>query len=405
MKNIIVAQSGGPTAAINATLTGVIREWCKENNGAKVYGSRFGVEGILKENIVDLTELSEDDLDKLMRTPASALGSCRYRLSDPKEDETDFKRVVEVFRKYDIGHFVYIGGNDSMDTVYRLSEYFNENNITDITVNGAPKTIDNDLNGIDHCPGFGSTAKYIATVCHELAREVKVYDRENILIVEIMGRNAGWLTAAAALAAEKDSEVPYLIYLSEVILSVDKFVADLKEVMKKSKNVIVALSEGTVIEQGGKNHADEDGEVDAFGHKQLAGNGRILEKVLKDELKYKARYIELSLVQRCASHCLSETDIRESEELGRVAVRLGREGLSGKMARLIRVSDEPYQVEYSSVDIKEVANLEKKVPLQWINEAHNGVTEEMMKYLRPLVQGEMSCRYKDGVPDYLVLRA
>ncbi len=403
MKNLIVAQSGGPTAAINATLTGVIREWCKENKGAKVYGSRFGVEGILKENIVDLTKLSEDDLDKLMRTPASALGSCRYRLSDPKEDETDFKRVVEVFRKYDIGHFVYIGGNDSMDTVYRLSEYFNENEITDITVNGAPKTIDNDLNGIDHCPGFGSTAKYIATVCHELAREVKVYDRENILIVEIMGRNAGWLTAAAALAAEKDSEVPYLIYLSEVTLSVDKFVADLKEVMKKSKNVIVALSEGTVIEQGGKNHADEDGEVDAFGHKQLAGNGRILEKVLKDELKYKARYIELSLVQRCASHCLSETDIRESEELGRVAVRLGREGLSGKMARLIRVSDEPYKVEYSSVDIAEVANLEKKVPLQWINEAHNGVTEEMLRYLRPLVKGEMSCRYKDGVPDYLIL--
>ena len=403
MKNLIVAQSGGPTAAINATLTGVIREWCKENKGAKVYGSRFGVEGILKENIVDLTKLSEDDLDKLMRTPASALGSCRYRLSDPKEDETDFKRVVEVFRKYDIGHFVYIGGNDSMDTVYRLSEYFNENEITDITVNGAPKTIDNDLNGIDHCPGFGSTAKYIATVCSELAREVKVYDRENILIVEIMGRNAGWLTAAAALAAEKDSEVPYLIYLSEVTLSVDKFVADLKEVMKKSKNVIVALSEGTVIEQGGKNYADEDGEVDAFGHKQLAGNGRILEKILKDELKYKARYIELSLVQRCASHCLSETDIRESEELGRVAVRLGREGLSGKMARLIRTSDEPYKVEYSSVDIAEVANLEKKVPLQWINEAHNGVTEEMLRYLRPLVKGEMSCRYKDGVPDYLIL--
>ena len=403
MKNLIVAQSGGPTAAINATLTGVIREWCKENKGAKVYGSRFGVEGILKENIVDLTKLSEDDLDKLMRTPASALGSCRYRLSDPKEDETDFKRVVEVFRKYDIGYFVYIGGNDSMDTVYRLSEYFNENKITDITVNGAPKTIDNDLNGIDHCPGFGSTAKYIATVCHELAREVKVYDRENILIVEIMGRNAGWLTAAAALAAEKDSEVPYLIYLSEVTLSVDKFVADLKEVMKKSKNVIVALSEGTVIEQAGGHQENADGEVDAFGHKKLAGNGRILEKVLKDELKYKARYIELSLVQRCASHCLSETDIRESEELGRVAVRLGREGLSGKMARLTRVSNEPYKVEYSSVDIAEVANLEKKVPLQWINEAHNGVTEEMMKYLRPLVQGEMSCRYKDGVPDYLIL--
>ena len=404
MKNLIVAQSGGPTAAINATLAGVIKEWLSENNGAKVYGSRFGVEGIIKENITDLTGLSEDELDKLMRTPASALGSCRYKLSDPKEDETDFKRVLEVFKKYDIGHFVYIGGNDSMDTVHRLSEYFTENGINDIVVNGAPKTIDNDLCGIDHCPGFGSAAKYIATVCSELAREVKVYDKENILIVEIMGRHAGWLTAAAALAAEKDSEVPYLIYLSEIKLSVDKFVADLKEAMKKSKNVIVALSEGTVIEQKtGGNQADADGEVDAFGHKQLAGNGRILEKVLKDELKYKARYIELSLIQRCASHCMSETDIMESVELGRVAVRLGLEGKSGRMARLTRISDEPYKVEYSSVDIKEVANIEKRVPLEWINEGENGVTEEMLRYLKPLVKGEMSCRYKDGVPEFFVI--
>lgn len=403
MKNLIVAQSGGPTTAINATLAGVIKEWLSENNGARVYGARFGVEGILKENIIDLTELSEDDLDKLMRTPSSALGSCRYKLSDPKEDESDFKRVVEVFRKYEIGSFVYIGGNDSMDTVCRLSEYFNEKGITDITVNGAPKTIDNDLYGTDHCPGFGSTAKYIATVCSELAREVRVYDKENILIVEIMGRHAGWLTAAAALAAEKDSEVPYLIYLSEVKLSVDKFVADLKEAMKKSKNVIVALSEGTVIEQTGGNQADADGEVDAFGHKQLAGNGRILEKILKDELKYKARYIELSLIQRCASHCMSETDIIESVELGRMAVRLGLEGKSGRMARLTRVSDEPYKIEYSSVDIKEVANLEKKVPSEWINEARNGVTEEMLSYLRPLVRGEISCRYKDGIPEFFVI--
>ena len=404
MKNLIVAQSGGPTAAINATLAGVIKEWLGKNNGAKVYGSRFGVEGIIKENITDLTGLSEDELDKLMRTPASALGSCRYRLSDPKEDETDFKRVVEVFKKYDIGHFVYIGGNDSMDTVHRLSEYFTENGINDIVVNGAPKTIDNDLCGIDHCPGFGSAAKYIATVCSELAREVKVYDKENILIVEIMGRHAGWLTAAAALAAEKDSEVPYLIYLSEIKLSVDKFVADLKEAMKKSKNVIVALSEGTVIEQKtGGNQTNAASEVDAFGHKQLAGNGRILEKVLKDELKYKARYIELSLIQRCASHCMSETDIMESVELGRVAVRLGLEGKSGRMARLTRISDEPYKVEYSSVDIKEVANLEKKVPLEWINEGENGVTEEMLRYLKPLIKGEMSCRYKDGVPEFFVI--
>ena len=229
------------------------------------------------------------------------------------------------------------------------------------------------------------------------------YDKNYVMIVEMMGRNAGWLTAAAAIAAEKDSEVPYLIYLSEIKLSVDKFVADLKETMKKSKNVIVALSEGTVIEQNDGNQTNAACETDAFGHKQLAGNGRILEKVLKDELKYKARYIELSLIQRCASHCMSETDIMESVELGRMAVRLGLEGKSGRMARLTRISDEPYKVEYSSIDIKEVANKEKLVPLEWINENENGVTEEMMKYLRPLVKGEINCRYKDGVPEFFVI--
>lgn len=403
MKNLIVAQSGGPTAAINATLVGVVEEWMSKNEGAKVYGARYGVEGILKENFVDLSSLSEEEREILTVTPAAALGSCRYKLALPEKDETDFKRVVEVFRKYDIGNFVYIGGNDSMDTVYRLSEYFRDNGITDIVINGAPKTIDNDLCGIEFCPGFPSAAKYIAAVCSELAREVKVYDRENILIVEIMGRNAGWLTAAAALAEEVNKDVPFLIYLSEVKLSEEKFIADLQQALKQSKNIIVALSEGTQIETSAVSETGSAADVDAFGHVQLAGNGRLLERIVKERLKYKARYIELSLLQRCASHILSKTDITISKELGKQAVRIGLDGESGKMAAFKRIAEEPYEVEYGSIDIKEVANKEKKVPLNWINSEQNGVNEKMLEYLRPLVKGELSCIYKDGVPKYVVL--
>ncbi len=403
MKNLIVAQSGGPTAAINATLVGVVEEWMSKNEGAKVYGARYGVEGILKENFVDLSSLSEEEREILTVTPAAALGSCRYKLALPEKDETDFKRVVEVFRKYDIGNFVYIGGNDSMDTVYRLSEYFRDNGITDIVINGAPKTIDNDLCGIEFCPGFPSAAKYIAAVCSELAREVKVYDRENILIVEIMGRNAGWLTAAAALAEEVNKDVPFLIYLSEVKLSEEKFIADLQQALKQSKNIIVALSEGTQIETSAVSETGSAADVDAFGHVQLAGNGRLLERIVKERLKYKARYIELSLLQRCASHILSKTDITISKELGKQAVRIGLDGESGKMAAFKRIAEEPYEVEYGSIDIKEVANKEKKVPLNWINSEQNGVNEKMLQYLRPLVKGELSCIYKDGVPKYVVL--
>ncbi len=403
MKNLIVAQSGGPTAAINATLVGVVEEWMSKNEGAKVYGARYGVEGILKENFVDLSSLSEEEREILTVTPAAALGSCRYKLALPEKDETDFKRVVEVFRKYDIGNFVYIGGNDSMDTVYRLSEYFRDNGITDIVINGAPKTIDNDLCGIEFCPGFPSAAKYIAAVCSELAREVKVYDKENILIVEIMGRNAGWLTAAAALAEEVNKDVPFLIYLSEVKLSEEKFIADLQQALKQSKNIIVALSEGTQIETSAVSETGSAADVDAFGHVQLAGNGRLLERIVKERLKYKARYIELSLLQRCASHILSKTDITISKELGKQAVRIGLDGESGKMAAFKRIAEEPYEVEYGSIDIKEVANKEKKVPLNWINSEQNGVNEKMLQYLRPLVKGELSCIYKDGVPKYVVL--
>lgn len=396
MKNLIVAQSGGPTSAINATLAGVIRE-CKHNN-VKVYGSRFGVEGILKENLIDLSNLSENELNILSTTPASALGSCRYRLCDPKEDDSDFKKIIEAFRKHDVDKFVYIGGNDSMDTVLRISEYLKLCSITDIFVNGAPKTIDNDLVGIDHCPGFGSSAKFIATICSELSREVKVYNRENILIVEVMGRNAGWLAGAAGLV--KDKSVPILIYMSEVDLTIEKFLKDLENAMKTSKNVIVVVSEGLSVKSL---ENDEDVERDAFGHvANLAGNGRILEKLIKENLKYKTRYIELNLLQRCASHILSKTDILESIELGRKAVDISIFGKSGKMATLTRVSNSPYKIEYSDIDVEKVANLENNVPKNFINKEGNGITDEMTTYLRPLVQGEMSCKYKDGLPEYLV---
>lgn len=395
MGNLIVAQSGGPTAAINSTLAGVLRE-CYSNN-IKVYGAKFGVEGILKENFIDLSGLSESDLDILSKTPASALGSCRYKLCEPKEDEGDFKRVIEVFRKHDIDKFIYIGGNDSMDTVLSLSEYFNEKGIDDMFVNGAPKTIDNDLCNIDHCPGFGSSAKFIATVCSELAREVKVYDKENVFVVEVMGRNAGWLAAAAGLV--NDREIPFIIYPSEVELSAEKFLKDLNSAMQKSKNVIVVVSEGVIVNNLSNR---ENSEKDAFGHVNVAGSGKILESIIKEKLGYKTRYIELNLLQRCAAHVLSKTDIVESIELGRKAVQIGMDKKSGKMATLTRISNAPYKVEYSYVGVKNVANLEKRVPKNFINADENGVTEEMLLYLRPLIQGEMSCVYKDGLPEYFI---
>jgi hypothetical protein len=403
MKTLLVGQSGGPTSAINATLSGVIEQAAKA--GLRVLGARNGIEGVFKENFIDLTQRAKDEefISLLSKTPASALGSCRYKLNTKNIEE--FEKIVEVFHRNDIAYFVYIGGNDSMDTVYQLDKYLREHHIEDIKVIGAPKTIDNDLCGIDHCPGFGSSAKYIATIFAELERELIVYDLESVLIIELMGRNAGWLAASAVLAQNQSGKVPYLIYLEESDFSLEKFELDLRQALTKNKQVIVSISEGLHDESGeylfnlGKN----EGRLDAFGHAQAGGAGKILEEYVRSQIGCKVRSIEVNLLQRCAAHILSATDIEESKKLGEHATELVLEGMSGKMSSLQRVPGKEYKVEYTVTDIREVANREKKVPREWMNAAQNGVTQEMVDYLLPLVQGEIFCEYENGLPKYIVL--
>lgn len=406
-KNLLVAQSGGPTAAINATLAGVIKQAIKEEQIDQVYGACYGIQGVLEQKFVNLTEKvdTEEKLEKLKRTPAAALGSCRFKLNDIKEDDSQYQEIVDILHKMNIGYFVYIGGNDSMDTVAKLSAYCKEKGVEDIKVIGGAKTIDNDLCGIDHCPGFGSAAKYISTVFCELEQEITVYEPKNVIIVEMMGRHAGWLTAAAALAEGKNGNVPYLVYLEEKPFSLDRFIDDVKEKLASTNAVLVAVSEGVHDTEGRfLCEQEESRELDVFGHTKLSGTGKILEEAVRAKIGCKVRSIELNLLQRCAGHILSKTDIEESGNLGANAVKLAVAGESGLMSSLTRVSDAPYTVEYSGVDIREVANKEKKIPVEWINEAGNGVKEELITYLTPLVQGEVSSIYENGMPSYLLLK-
>ena len=339
-KNLLVAQSGGPTAAINATLAGVIDATTKSGCIEKVFGACYGIQGVLEEKFINLSKKvdSAEKREMLSRTPAAALGSCRFKLRDMNEDESQYKQIIDIFHKYEIGYFIYIGGNDSMDTVYKISEYCKKYNIDDIKVIGAPKTIDNDLCGIDHCPGFGSAAKYIATVFSELEREAMVYATKNVIIVEMMGRHAGWLTAAAALAENKNGSVPYLIYLEEKTFNMDHFLDDVRERLIDHTAVMVAVSEGVHDENGRficeQNQAEM--EKDVFGHAKLTGTGKVLEEAVREKIGCKVRSIELNLLQRCASHVMSKTDIQESQELGAYAVKYAVEGISGEMSSLIR---------------------------------------------------------------------
>lgn len=407
MKNLLVAQSGGPTAAINATLAGVIEQAMKEDVIDQVYGACYGIQGVLEQKFVNLTEKvdTKEKLEKLRRTPASALGSCRFKLKNIEEDDSQYQQIVDIFHEKNIGYFVYIGGNDSMDTVAKLSAYCAKKGIDDIKVIGGPKTIDNDLCEIDHCPGFGSAAKYISTVFCELEQEITVYEPKNVIIVEMMGRHAGWLTAAAALAEGKNGNVPYLVYLEETPFSLDCFIDDVKEKLASTNAVLVAVSEG-VHDKEGRFLCEQEGsrELDVFGHTKLSGTGKILEEAVRAKIGCKVRSIELNLLQRCAGHILSKTDIEESGNLGANAVKLAVAGESGLMSSLTRVSDAPYTVEYRGVDIQKIANKEKKIPREWINEEGNGVKEELITYLTPLVQGEMSSIYENGMPSYLLLK-
>ncbi|MDD4112415.1 MAG: 6-phosphofructokinase [Herbinix sp.] len=400
MNNLLVAQSGGPTVAINATLVGVLQGVRTSSKVDKVYGAKNGIEGAINDNLLDLNDLIRDTqaMDTLTYTPSSALGSCRYKMKDWKVDEEPYKKIIDTFKKHDIRYFIYIGGNDSMDTVDKLSEYCKIHNY-DVYIMGGPKTVDNDLNLTDHCPGFGSAAKYIATTISELERDINVYDIPAVTIVEIMGRNAGWLTAASALARVNGGSGPDLIYLCERAFDYDKFIDDVKAKLAVKPSLIVAISEG-IKDSTGAYVSDtmSSGAVDNFGHKYIAGSARALEQMVREKIGCKVRAVELNLMQRSAAHIASETDITESIMLGLKAFNCAVNGETGKMAAIKRLSDAPYHVEFTSVPVGEVANHEKIVPMDWITPEGNDVTEEMMAYLKPLIIGETNLKYENGIP-------
>ncbi len=403
--NIIVGQSGGPTAAINSSLAGVFSAGKKLCTG-KVYGMVNGVEGLLKENIVDMSEklTTNADVELLKRTPSSYLGSCRFKLPKLGEGKEIYDKLFEIFAKYDIKAFFYIGGNDSMDTVNKLSAYAAEIG-SDVCFIGVPKTIDNDLTVTDHTPGFGSAAKFVATVTKEIVRDALVYDMESITIVEIMGRDAGWLTGASALCKGEDCEGPAMVLLPEVPVDYEYIKKRVMELTKEKKSFVITLSEGIRMPDG--KYICELGaqkSKDAFGHTMLTGTAVALANMLKADLGLKKiRAIELSSLQRCASHCASLTDITESFAVGEAAVKAASEGLTGKMALLKRISDDPYLCVTDVHDVSEIANEAKSVPRSMINENGDNVTEEFLNYARPLILGEVSQLTVNGLPKHIKL--
>ena len=405
--NAVVGQSGGPTAAINATLSGVIRG-CAAAHGdgkiVKLFGMRNGIEGFLDERLVDLSErfFDEDWLSVLETTPAAALGSCRRRLKAHTQDAETYERLLSLFKKYDIRYFFYIGGNDSMDTVLKLSDYAKDHDY-ELKVVGIPKTIDNDLMATDHTPGFGSAAKFVATTVAEIFRDVNVYTVKAVTIVEIMGRDAGWLTASAALAGIAGA-APALIYLPERTFDTDEFIEDVKAAMEKNPAVLVCASEGIRFADGEYvGSGGQSGAVDAFGHKYLSGTGKVLESIVKEKIGCKVRSIELSLPQRCAAHVASMTDISESVGVGKSGVELAVAGNTGVMATIDRADSSDYEVSFGMADIKTIANEIKTVPQDYINERGNGLTDKCLDYLKPLIIGETEVRYENGLPKHIVI--
>jgi 6-phosphofructokinase 1 len=402
--NAIFGQSGGPTSVINASAAGVFTEALKQTGVIeKVYGAANGIVGILNEKFYDIGQEDPAELELLKTTPSSALGSCRYKLAKPEVDDTDYKRILEVFKKYNIRYFFYNGGNDSMDTCNKISKFIAKSGY-ECRVIGVPKTIDNDLFGTDHCPGFASAAKYIATTVMEVYLDARVYDTGMITVIEIMGRNAGWLTAASALAAHKGLG-PDLIYLPEVDFDLDKMLADVKKVYEKEKKVIVCVSEGVKTKEG-KYIPELVGEVsvDAFGHKQMGGTAAVLANYLKEKMGCKVRGIELSLMQRCAAHLASKSDVEESFLSGQTAVRIAVDGMTDFMVGFQRPEQGEYKCEIKLIPLNDVANTEKVVPKEWINDEGNFVNEKFVEYALPLIQGESKIAIEDGLPRFAKLK-
>lgn len=404
MKNLLIAQSGGPTAAINASLTGVLREAFLSEKIGEVYGGVHGIQGMLEGKVISLSERfkdNEDALNRLYFTPDMYLRTCRYKMKSLSEDETDYKAMAQLFKKYDIGYFLYTGGNDSMNTVAALSGYVKAQGL-DVNVVGVPKTVDNDLVGIDHTPGFGSAAKYVAATVREIMLDTCLYPFDNVAVVEIMGRDAGWLTAAASLSPIEDWDVQPLIWLPEMPFEKERFMNMVEKRLKKDGFCVAAVSEGIRYEDGSYVSAGE-AKSDTFGHPLLSGTGRVLTDMIKNRTGAKVRSIELATAQRSAGHFSSDTDLGEAFELGRRACRYVISGMTGIMSTLERISDEPYKVEYKTADVTQIADKVKNVPEDWIDKENLSVTHEMIKYLKPLITGEPSITFKDGLPDYIVM--
>ncbi len=404
MGNIIVGQSGGPTAVINASLAGVFK--CGKGNNLKVYGMVNGIQGLLEEKYVELNQEIKTDLDLelLKRTPSAYLGSCRFKLPNMEEDTEIYEKIFSILDKINVDKFFYIGGNDSMDTIKKLHTYGSAKN-KKIQFIGVPKTIDNDLAVTDHTPGFGSACKYIATTIKEIIKDATVYDAKNVTIIEIMGRNAGWLTGAAAITKSEDCNGVDLIYLPEVVFDIEKFVKKVKKLQKNKKSLVIAISEG-IKNKNGINICEIEEEntvLDCFGHKSLSGTANNLSKILHRNLGCKTRAIELNTTQRCASHFISEVDINESFLAGSYAVNIALNGETGKVVVFERTSNRPYNIVMKAHNVYDIANVEKKVPLEWINSEEGTVSQELVDYIKPLIQGEVYPIMVDGLPKHLKL--
>lgn len=409
MKNLkgalMFGQSGGPTSVINASAAGVFLEALEQENITEIYGAEHGIRGILEEKFFDIRKEDKKELELLKNTPSSALGSVRYKLKSVDVDDTDYKRILEVFKKYNIRYFFYNGGNDSMDTCNKISKYLQSQNY-ECNIIGVPKTIDNDLFGTDHCPGYGSAAKYVATTMMELYLDTHVYDTGMVTVVEVMGRNAGWLTAAASLASLKGLG-PDLIYLPEQPFSIEVFLEDVERVAKEKQNKVIA-----VISEGIK---DKDGHLiseylsskakDSFGHAQLGGTAAVLAGMVSEKLHIKVRPIEFSLMQRCGAHVGSGTDIEEAFMAGRMAVRYACEGETDKMVVFVRdENSKDYHIEYKLLPVEFAANTEKTIPAEWILPNHAGLTKEFADYALPLIQGASNSPLEDGLPRFAHLK-
>lgn len=430
MKNLkgalVFAQSGGPTSVINASAAGVFTEGLASANVTAVYGAAHGINGILDEEFYDIGKEDPKEIELLKYTPSSALGSVRYKLKDASVDDTDYNRLLEVFKKYDVRYFFYNGGNDSMDTCNKISKYMAKSGY-EMNVIGVPKTIDNDLYGTDHCPGFASAAKFIATTIMEINLDAKVYDTGMVCIIEAMGRNAGWLTAAAALAGV-NGLAPDLIYLPESVFDLDKFIADVERVCAKNKGQCVAVvSEGVHDENGVLFcEAQSASFKDCFGHTQLGGIAATLAMIVKKRTGYKTRGIELSLMQRCSAHIASEADVEEAFNAGKAAVAAAVGGETDKMIVYERVapcdchefsgktakndsakdckSCGNYKIEYKTVDLSLAANAVKTFPQEWITQGGTYVSDEFIKYALPLISGEADAPFENGLPRYAKLK-